>query len=374
MSSRSLSPMRPRSAFTLIELLVVIAIIAILIGLLLPAIQKVREAADRSRCTNNMKQIGIGLHGFHDAYQVLPVGMGDDDGNNWNWRTVLLPYIEQGPIWDKIQLGAATGAVNATVSATNFFWYPPTGGPGGKSGLNRVGTGTNIDNWGNVAAAVDGTFQVPIGRQVLPVWICPSDVLPTTDNDGLGKANYCGNAGNRANWTTPASTTSWSTCASGEANYTKQNGMLIYSNNNDGVTAVRFADVKDGLSQTVMAGEVSESLNVSATNTSDGNFPVWLGGNNNGGCNGFRHGGNTFRLMDAPSGGPGTPYVGFPLNLFTFNPTGNETNASFGSSHPGGANFLMGDGSVKFIPDNINPVVYNAIASRMGRESAQLTQ
>jgi len=328
---------RERGAFTLIELLVVIAIIAVLIGLLLPAIQKVRDAAAQTSCKNNLKQIGIALHAFNDEKGHFPVGEFDDDNANWSWTVDLLPYIEQA------------GAYKDLVADTANFWRPPNFGDG-PNGLNCDTLGnahdTNIVAGGGVASRIMKTFD------------CPS--TPYAKNyssgdgrtNGLARSSYCGNAGAAVAYL--ANNGGSFCCACANLKGTAMNGVFLFANDNDRTWAVSLTQISDGTSNTVAVGEVGISSNVTATKNNDGSFPTWAGGNKGRGCGDFLGLGNTFRFMD----------TGYNLNLRT----GNNSNLSFGSNHSGGANFLFCDDSVRFVANEVDISVYTAIGTRSGGE------
>jgi prepilin-type N-terminal cleavage/methylation domain-containing protein/prepilin-type processing-associated H-X9-DG protein len=327
-----------RRAFTLIELLVVIAIIGVLIGLLLPAVQKVREAAARMSCTNNLKQIGLALHSYHDAYGYFPPGYVDgntnpdstpdnDVGPGWGWASFLLPYLEQGNVYNQV----------------NF----------------KVGVGVGSNK--------------AVSQMSLKVFQCPSDGLQdafpvydssfTTPIATLAHGNYVGCVG-------------WEECFNGAGGnpqegpgadglaggFGKAGVGLFYRNSRN-----RIANVTDGLSNTIVGGERSSNHAPS----------TWTGAVPGGRCPAW--------MADQPpspySPPPGPPYDNADFGEALVLAHGNATHLpnadfpifdpdTFYSYHPQGANFLFGDGSVHFLSSSINPKTYQYLCTIAGGELA----
>ena len=301
---------RGRAAFTLIELLVVIAIIAILIGLLLPAVQKVREAAARMKCSNNVKQIMLAAHNYHDAQGQFPAGRFGCDGsgtpcNGMSLTSVnrggasafvaLLPYMEQDNLYKSL------GTVEANVpwpTTDNTAWRV----------VNKIGVETR-----------------PSG------FVCPSDTAQAfVTNTGLGPTVNAA----IGSYALVAGTNGPSQGISDAVKFSNT-GLFLYRNTK------RFADVLDGTSNTLGVGEVR-----------DGHLPenpnIWSVGSRHAHC---------LRTTENPINTP--PGTGI---------TYTNLNGAFMSRHTGGANFALADGSVRFLQQNMDITLYRALSTVRGGE------
>jgi prepilin-type N-terminal cleavage/methylation domain-containing protein/prepilin-type processing-associated H-X9-DG protein len=326
---------RRRAAFTLIELLVVIAIIAILIGLLLPAVQKVRAAAARIKCSNNLKQIALAAHNYHSTYDRFPQGYDQPGGGQGERKSSvfveLLPFYEQDNlyhIWD---------------------FFAPT--------ANR--------EFGTTARAAT----------VLPVLLCPVDRLGAnpvqlTGNRYAAITSYGGNGGTRA-YRPPFATADGVFHTTGPSSFPRPNQK-----------PVRLADVTDGASNTLLFGERYHG---------DGNWDAWLAAPlmppptpalQAMGTYGYWAPAGPFGIVDVTLSGHaainyGTP-VGYSLPPPPLMPppvpwTDYEGNhdlrlAAYGSGHSGGANFALADGSVRFLRDTLPIDTLRALSTRANGE------
>lgn len=333
MSLLSLRGRGRRRGFTLIELLVVIAIIAILIGLLLPAVQKIREAANRMKCGNQLKQIGLALHNYHDTNNQLPPGA---EGSvlpkpntagvttmfpGTGWTVYILPMIEQDNLYRAYDFGQAYNSVtNLTVGNTKVSTYQCPSGPNLLSG-NSAEVANGLTNASTHYYGVMG----PAGATN------PTNMV----YNGVTYSYTVGSANGNGAWT--------------------PHGMLSHFQNATGSVStnriVRLTDVTDGLTNTLMVGELSKNIPSSPAGIPN-HYRSWVRGNN---------------------GGSGiTKCVTFPINSTFYNGSNNFNEISFGSNHPGGTNFLLGDGSTRFIRDTIDLNVYRAMASMQSGEIANL--
>jgi len=279
---------RKHRGFTLIELLVVIAIIAILIALLLPAVQQAREAARRTECKNNLKQIGIALHNYHETFNNFPPGWIGNlaNANNFGWSVHIFPFIEQTNIYNALNflVPFSTADTNLSSLIPAFRCASDTGG-GTIGGVARS----------NYAGVIMYTHVIP---GATPVTVTnPAAITATHGGGSFG-------------------------------NLSKRN----------------FRDYKDGTANTIMVGERM------STGTINGNQR---------GTEGVIAGCLTF--------GSASPDVAIVSSPTTGNPNSNNYGA-FSSRHAGGAQFLLGDGSVRMVSENINSATFQAVGTTSGGE------
>jgi len=355
---------RTRIGFTLIELLVVIAIIAILIGLLLPAVQKVREAAARTQCTNNLKQMGLALHNHHDTYQKFPagvtIGKSQSTGAGWWGGANVAPMYDNPP----------NGWANSTTSypADGYWAY-----------TMRIAPFLEQDNLARVPAQA-GPFAWPwwlqlpgttgganmVVSQKFKIYACPSDtrgmqawVEPGTGNQHA-VTSYMGVTG-RDSFKETLPGTGNPTATS--AKLPGQDGCLYVN------SRVTFASISDGTSNTVMIGERPPSLSLEF----GWQWVAWGYDNY-----GFGAGDCLLGVRDRLPGS--TPSINNTPGLYRPGNVANDADYNhYWSLHPGGGMWLMGDGSVRFIPysagaavvtqvNGINVTMLEVLASRAGGE------
>jgi prepilin-type N-terminal cleavage/methylation domain-containing protein/prepilin-type processing-associated H-X9-DG protein len=337
---------RRRTGFTLIELLVVIAIIGVLMGLLLPAVQKVREAGNRLKCANNLHQIGLALHNYEGVNGYFPpaylstsgrqsgtaygITYPDDGWNGspgWGWGTLILPYLEQDNLYKGLRLDLPCWAAeNAPLVKTKLsvFLCPSSAGPRDGFALHRY-TGTS-DN--------------------------PEDAGPFSPAIFFAHSHYVTNAGQNGPWNRPpAYSYDYTTPCTVNGVPDVINGPF-YRNSN-----TRVAQVTDGLSQTVFVGEGSSRLTnktwvgvVPWSCTPPQTPPVGIGDANSGGA-----------LVGAHSGPDATDHPNIIIHAPN-NPFG-HTDEMWSDHSPPGCNVLFGDGSVRFIGAFTNPYTWWALST-----------
>jgi prepilin-type N-terminal cleavage/methylation domain-containing protein/prepilin-type processing-associated H-X9-DG protein len=349
------TPFRRRSAFTLIELLVVIAIIAVLIGLLLPAVQKVREAAARMQCSNNLKQISLGLHNYHDVNNQFPTTMYGGYSNtppaggykstsmNWSWLAKILPYIEQDNLYKAANIAAgANGYPLPTPNGSNQQEYEiPDTVPGTIKFAGEANTGTVVKTF---LCPSDGKNSQGTYRDTT-IYMSGSG-RPNGTQAGI--TNYFGCGGSMNPWQSPYTNPG---TEGGSPDLPAGHG---WNNdpwrNGDGLLFAssfrkprRMASISDGTSNTVVVGE-----------DVFGRIPD-IGHN-------WVHSACQFRLTNCP------------INYRQTN--GQNWNRwldlGFYSNHTGGANFALADGSVRFVSDTAALGLVRGLGTIQGGEVLQL--
>ena len=311
-------------AFTLVELLVVIAIIGTLVGLLLPAVQAVREAARQSVCSSNQRQLGLGLHAFHDANNSMPAQPGWDGDPGVSWQFRLLPYIEEAALYTK---GDAT--------------------------LKGYNGGTTVN--ASIAANRVNVFLCPSFNDVQSY---STNDKPTGSTQNAYTTHYYGNAGpigtnlatsgSYTNIAANSSTTYGPTACDGVLPFTPSVITQTPAGGKPVLMAVRLKDITDGTSTTLMIFEVAWAGNNA--------FRSWIRGS------GFHTESTTVKNVSSQ------------MRVTSFvNGNSNYNNVSMGSQHLGGCTVTFADASTRFLSDAVDlNTVLLPIASRGGGERADL--
>ncbi len=306
--------------FTLIELLVVIAIIAVLIALLLPAVQQAREAARRSQCKNNMKQIGLALHNYHDVHGVFPPGVTNGPTNNSGGATMyimMFPFLDQAPLYNQFNFGA------------------------------------------NAGDTYSSTFQ-PMINAIIPSFNCPSSTAALSynvyGNPGpwyfqLGMTEYVGICGSDQGPNV--------TSASGGP--MSSGGCFAYTARWGRGARIRIADITDGASNTAGVGEFSgltKGQKYYAQNGRGDDGVPW--------CLGEDYGWQyALRTVTVPPNSAWFYNTAMAITGYTPTPvTGRLNDSALHSMHVGGIHVLMMDGAVRFISDNINMATFKNLADK----------
>jgi prepilin-type N-terminal cleavage/methylation domain-containing protein/prepilin-type processing-associated H-X9-DG protein len=399
--------MQRRSGFTLIELLVVIAIIAILIGLLLPAVQKVREAAARMSCSNNLHQLALAAHSYHDAYQRFPIGCyvpythdGCHDCQDltfpfgYNWAVLLLPYIEQGNLYNTVNLAAYPGpGVVATPCgpATNG----KTVGNNGSQPTQAYYTAFDR-SWRSLRGANIKTFQCPSDPNTGTLYNDPSGVDCPLET-GWARGSYAGTSGftdndhtsdgGNANSNNPFDSSGTDGIVPGFTATTTPDVSKgpVFFMSSTGKNGTKIADITDGTSNVALFNEVLSGFNAldmrgvwaigypgaSITNAGRAYNPT---PNNilddctfSGGGGDEMQGCYKFNLNNVPNTsmlGP-NDYGCFPAGCNGGGVGQDQQNSAMArSKHTGGVNSAFADGSVHFIASGIDQFTWCILQSK----------
>ena len=317
-----------RRAFTLIELLVVIAIIAVLIALLLPAVQQARESARRTQCKNNLKQMGLSLHNYHDVYNRFPFGWSQPGYKNTTGITMLLPYFDQGPLYNTLNFSLPMGKWNNNTSSAITIPGPP---PAQNIAASRVKLSSLLcptDN-GNPYLGDDPTYY---GCSTSGQSYLTSYGLSVDQNPG----DYYAGGG--------ADTNTW-------GSKSVRARPLFGSDSNAGMR-----DIQDGSSNVVAVSETC--LTVYNGDPQTWSCVEWVGGGMvyfyNGGTSGNGKLNDWYAPASWQAWGGQAPSAGKPGTVISW--------GSPSSLHTGGVQVLLADGSVRFLSENLNITIVNNLA------------